>query len=497
MSVPTVPTVPGVPAVDVVVVNWNTGPHLRACLRSIAAADRSRLRVARIVVVDNASTDDSLDRLAAPGVPLHVVRNADNRGFAAACNQGARHGDSDLLLFLNPDTELYPGTLRAVAGFLGTPAARGVGILGGHMVDARGRPAISCSRFPTLRTFAAKATGLDRLAPGRFPPHHLTPAETSGSGPVDQVIGAFFLLRRGLFERLGGFDEGYFLYFEETDLARRARDAGLRSYHLRPALVHHVGQVSSRQLGGARLRHSLCSRTRYAVRHWPRAHARLLVLLTVTVELAARLARAALHADPAGVRDVLVGYGGYLRRLPVTLARARTDGTVPAPPAPRTPPSASSTPSSPATTPAPPPTSPSAPPDPKDPRHAHRRPLPRHPRPAAPDSTAQPVTAEPATREPLAEPAGGGPAPAPLTPAADDPRPPRPGPQGAGRDPVRGPAPPARPAPGPAGAAGAVRERAAGAVPAAADRAGGTGVHPLQGPHHAHRQHRPRGDGRP
>lgn len=494
MSGPAVPTDPALPAVDVVVVNWNTGPHLRACLRSLAAADRSRLRVARIVVVDNASTDDSLDRLAAPGIPLQVVRNADNRGFAAACNQGARHGDSDLLLFLNPDTELYPGTLRAVAGFLGSPAARGVGILGGHMVDADGRPAISSSRFPTLRTFAGKATGLDRLAPGRFPPHHLTPAETTGSGPVDQVIGAFFLLHRGLFERLGGFDEGYFLYFEETDLARRARDAGLRSYHLRPALVHHVGQVSSRQLGGARLRHSLCSRTRYAARHWPRGHARLLVLLTLTVELAARLARAALHADPGGVRDVLVGYGGYLRRLPATLARARTDGPVRTPPAPATPPGAPPTaPSPPRTTPSAPspPPAPSPLPDPKDPRHAHRRPLPRHPRPAVPDPTADPVTAEAG-----AEPAGGGPAPAPRTPPADDPRPPRPGPQGAGRDPLRGPAPPARPAPGPGGAAGAVRERAAGAVPAAADRGGGTGVHPLQGPHHAHRQHRTRGDGR-
>lgn len=426
MSVPTVPTVPGVPAVDVVVVNWNTGPHLRACLRSIAAADRSRLRVARIVVVDNASTDDSLDRLAAPGVPLHVVRNADNRGFAAACNQGARHGDSDLLLFLNPDTELYPGTLRAVAGFLGTPAARGVGILGGHMVDARGRPAISCSRFPTLRTFAAKATGLDRLAPGRFPPHHLTPAETSGSGPVDQVIGAFFLLRRGLFERLGGFDEGYFLYFEETDLARRARDAGLRSYHLRPALVHHVGQVSSRQLGGARLRHSLCSRTRYAVRHWPRAHARLLVLLTVTVELAARLARAALHADPAGCP----GRPRRLRRLPAPASRSPSPGPAPTAPSPH------------------------------PPRPGHRPPRPRRPlRLRPPPPRRRPAPPRPRTRRTpamrTADRSRGTPAPPhrtpPRNPSPRNPPPasPSPNPPVAAPHPPPSPLPPMTPAPSP------------------------------------------------
>lgn len=329
-----------VPAADIVIVNWNAGRHLQECLRSIVRCDRSLLRVARIVVVDNASTDSSMNELTSGDIPLDVVRNSRNRGFAAACNQGAARGHSDFLLFLNPDTELYPDTLRAVGGFLGTSAAEGVGICGGRMVDERGEPAISCSRFPNLRIFFGKMTGLDRLAPGLFPPHHLLPAETTASGPVDQVIGAFFLLRRSLFDQLDGFDERYFLYFEETDLALRARRRDRRSYYLHQARVHHIGQVSSAQLGGGRLYHSLCSRSRYAFRHWPRSHAWLLVALTLTVELAARLSRAVLRRSLSECRATLCGYRGYLRWLCTVAAHVlerrflQATRTTPTPPPP-------------------------------------------------------------------------------------------------------------------------------------------------------------------
>jgi len=300
------------PGVDIVIVNWNTGRCLDNCLRSIARTDQGRLRVERIVVVDNASTDGSLHGLATDGIPLDIVRNTGNRGFAAACNQGAARGTGELLLFLNPDTELFPDTLHAVGAFLASPTARTVGICGGRMFDAQGRPGISCSRFPTLRVFVGKTTGLDRLAPVLFPPHHLKPV---ASGTVDQVIGAFFLMRRTLFEALGGFDQRYFLYFEETDLALRARRRGQRSYYLHEARVRHIGGVSSARLGGGRLSHSLTSRTRYAFQHWSRPQAWLLVALTLTVEPATRLTRAALHRSATEARSVLVGYEGYLRWL--------------------------------------------------------------------------------------------------------------------------------------------------------------------------------------
>ncbi|WRZ94805.1 glycosyltransferase family 2 protein [Streptomyces sp. NBC_01007] len=304
-----------VPAADIVIVNWNAGRHLGECLRSIVRADRSRLRVARIVVVDNASTDGSLDGLATPGIPLDVVRNTRNVGFASGCNQGAALCDSGFLLFLNPDTELYPDALRVLGAFLRTPAAESYGIFGALMVDEEGRPRISCSRFPSLRIYVGKMTGLDRLMPSLFPPHHLRPGELPRSGPVDQVIGACFLVRRTLFDDLRGFDERYFLYLEEVDFALRARQVGRPSCHVHQARVYHAEEVSSSQLGAWRHYLMLCSRTRYAFLHWTKPRAWLLTALSLSLEPVARLVAAVLRGRPADVRATLAVHWQFLRWL--------------------------------------------------------------------------------------------------------------------------------------------------------------------------------------
>ncbi|MBC9727983.1 glycosyltransferase family 2 protein [Streptomyces sp. TRM68367] len=301
--------------VDVVIVNWNAGVHLHNCLRSIARADQSLLRVGEVVVVDNASSDGSAHDLQVPGLPLRVVRNPDNRGFAAACNQGAARCRSDFVLFLNPDTELYPDTLRITGEFLRTPGAQRFGIVGARMVDEHGRPRISVSRFPSPRTYVGGMTGLDRVAPALFPPHHLRPQDLPRSGPVDQVIGAFFLVRRPLFNELNGFDEGYFLYLEEVDFALRARRLGWPSYHLADARVYHAEAISSAQLGPWRHYLLLCSRTRYMLRHWSRPQAWSLAGLSLSVEPVARLVGAALRGQPLNVRATLAVQWAFLRWL--------------------------------------------------------------------------------------------------------------------------------------------------------------------------------------
>ncbi|MEU1852543.1 glycosyltransferase family 2 protein [Streptomyces sp. NPDC019990] len=317
------------PLVDVVIVNWNTGGHLRTCLRSLARADQSRLRVGEVVVVDNASSDGSAQDLRVTGLDLRVVRNAGNRGFASACNQGAALCRSDLVLFLNPDTELYPDTLRVTGEFLRTPGARRFGIFGARMVDARGRPRTSCSRLPSPRIYAGGMTGLDRLAPALFPPHHLRPEELSRSGEVDQVIGAFFLVRRPLFAELGGFDEDYFLYLEEVDFTLRARRLGWASYFNAEAWVYHAEAISSTQLGPWRHYLLLCSRTRYMFRHWPKRQAWLLTGLSLAVEPVARLVGAALHGQSPNVRATLAVQRAFLGWL----RRGRPPGPPPVPPA--------------------------------------------------------------------------------------------------------------------------------------------------------------------
>lgn len=295
-------------SVEVVIVNWNTGDHLRECLASLTESAQEGPVVSRVVVVDNASADDSLEGLDEIPLPLEVVRNSDNLGFAAACNQGAAGSSADYLLFLNPDTRLLPDTLARVTEFMdGDPASR-VGICGVQILGRDGRPDISCERFPSLRILFGKMTGLARLLPRIFPRHHLSPAELRRSGFVDQVIGAFYFVRRDLFTRLNGFDERYFIYFEEVDFALRARRAGSASYFLKDARAFHVGNVSSDQIPDVRLYHSLRSRLLFAYEHWPRAQARTLLLLTFAVELPARLIRAATHGRAGEVRSTASAY---------------------------------------------------------------------------------------------------------------------------------------------------------------------------------------------
>jgi GT2 family glycosyltransferase len=298
------------PAVDVVIVNWNTGDCLRACVESLAAST-GEFRFGRVVVVDNASSDGSAE-LPPSWLPVTVVRNEANRGFAAACNQGARLGSAPYLLLLNPDTTVAPDAVAAVVAFLESEVAASVGICGGSVSGPDGVPGISASRFPTLGNVAAGVVGLDRLLPRLFPPRHLAPAELAASRPVDQVIGAFFLVRRRLWNELGGLDERYFLYYEEVDFCLRARRLGWGAYLLADARLVHVANVSARRSGGLALSHSLRSRGRYAARHWTRPRAAALVALTVAVELPLRLVRAALRGG-AELRDVAGAAAAYLR----------------------------------------------------------------------------------------------------------------------------------------------------------------------------------------
>jgi N-acetylglucosaminyl-diphospho-decaprenol L-rhamnosyltransferase len=302
-------------SIHIVIVNWNTGNYLRECLRSIVVASRPGVTVERVTVVDNASSDDSAARLDDFPLPLEVIRNRRNVGFAAACNQAAAGSTAAFLLFLNPDTRLFPDTLAEVARFMDSQRAARIGICGVQIVGADGRPGISCARFPTLRVLFGKITGLDRLLPRAFPSHHLSPGETMRSRLVDQVIGAFFFVRRDLFTRLGGFDPRYFIYFEEVDFALRARQLGALTYFLREATAVHAGNISSDQVRDLRLYHSLRSRRLYASKHWARWQAVVLVGVTLSVELVARLASAAVRRSASEALATGAGYGRFVGDL--------------------------------------------------------------------------------------------------------------------------------------------------------------------------------------
>jgi GT2 family glycosyltransferase len=294
--------------VDVVTVNWNFGRQLAECLASLAATDRTRVTLGRVVVVDNASTDGSAEGLDHGDLPLEILTNPTNRGFAAACNQGARAGQSPYILFLNPDTRVQFDSLAAPLAWLESPNAADIGICGIQLVDADGRVARSCARFPTAGQLVAAAVGLDRLVPGAFPGFIMRDWDHQQSRRVDHVIGAFYLVRRSVFERLGGFDERYFVYLEDLDFSLRAREAGWHSYFLASARAFHRGGGASDQVRAERLVYLLRSRLHYARRHFSPARAAAVRAATLGVEPVVRVAAALGGGAPRQARDTIRAY---------------------------------------------------------------------------------------------------------------------------------------------------------------------------------------------
>lgn len=295
-------------ALDIVIVNWNAGPRLRECLASLVPAIAGVESGVRVVVVDNASTDGSLEGIEAFGLPLTVIRNPQNRGFAVACNQGAQRSRSRLLLFLNPDTRLDSRSLGAPITFLDAPDGADVGIVGIQLVDDQGRVAKSCSRFPTPRRLLARALGLDQVFPGFFPGMLMHEWDHASTRQVDQVMGAFLLVRRDVYRDLGGFDERFFVYFEDVDLCRRALDAGWKTIFVSEARAFHGGHGSSDQVRARRLFYSLRSRLLYMDKHFDLLGALSVAVATLVFEPLARIARAVSRGSAVEVRETLVGY---------------------------------------------------------------------------------------------------------------------------------------------------------------------------------------------
>jgi N-acetylglucosaminyl-diphospho-decaprenol L-rhamnosyltransferase len=274
----------GLPTLDIVIVDWNSGLQLSKCLESIATTRKDSYRLSRVVVVDNASVDGSAERLGDLSFQLVVIRNKTNRGFATACNQGAKGSDADYLLFLNPDTRLFEDSLDRPIAFMEHPSNRRVGIVGIQLVDDRGEIHRSCARFPKPRHFLSQMLGLDRLCARQFPSHFMATWNHRESRRVDHVMGAFYLIRRELFEKLKGFDQRFFVYLEDLDLSYRAYQAGWHSFYLAEVKAYHKGGGTSEQIKSIRLFYSLRSRISYSFKHFGLAPATSLTLGTLCLE---------------------------------------------------------------------------------------------------------------------------------------------------------------------------------------------------------------------
>lgn len=232
---------------SIVIVTRNTSALTCAAVLSVF---ESRDELAKqIVVVDNGSTDDTPARLPREFPVVSYVRSETNLGFARANNLGAKDSAAEFILLLNSDARLKTDSLAlAVAWLRAHPEC---GIAGVQLLNPDGSRQNSIANFPTLATELLNKSLLRRLFPRRFPgkeQHYDSPVE------VETVIGAFMLIRGDLWRALGGLDERYFFFFEETDFCLQVRRRGAKIFHLPQVEVwHEQGKSAKTVFVGARI----------------------------------------------------------------------------------------------------------------------------------------------------------------------------------------------------------------------------------------------------
>jgi N-acetylglucosaminyl-diphospho-decaprenol L-rhamnosyltransferase len=291
--------------VDVVVVSYNSAETLHACLEPLLG----RPEIA-VTVVDNASTDGSLDAIA--GLPVRAIEAGRNGGFAFGCNLGMAAGSAPSVLFLNPDARIEPRDVDRLLAIL--DAEPDVALVGPRLIDGEGELIPSIRRWQRASSIWAQALFLHRLFPraGWANEINRLPQAYDHVAYPEWISGACMLGRRPALEAVGGFDESFFLYCEDMDLCARLVAAGRRVRYEPSATVQHIGGHSAPRCG--LLAVLADSRIRFARKHSSRRWA--------------ALQRAGIAVDAATHSLVGLRRPGYARGHAAALAVAAGPRTV-------------------------------------------------------------------------------------------------------------------------------------------------------------------------
>ncbi|MGA9351106.1 MAG: glycosyltransferase family 2 protein [Anaerolineae bacterium] len=255
------------PLTSVVIVTYEGLRYLEGCLHSVF---REAGQDCEVIVVDNGSTDGSPDLIEKRFPEVTLVRNSENRGFAAACNQGAEMAAGRVLVFLNQDTRVEPGWLLVLVRRLNE----------GGSVGLTTSKVLLMSQ-PDRIHLCGQAVHYTGLVFGRG---FLSPASDMATPQeVGAVAGTSFALRREVWEELGGFDETFYMYYEETDLSWRAQLAGYKCFYVPDSVVYHDYRPC--RSNPSRLYYSMCNRYITLLKNWRGPTLILLVPALLLAEL--------------------------------------------------------------------------------------------------------------------------------------------------------------------------------------------------------------------
>jgi GT2 family glycosyltransferase len=254
-----------VKTIAVCIINYNTSDLLRECLHSILVQN-----VDEILVVDNASADCSVEMMKAefPSIPLMAL--GKNLGFGAASNRGVKACCSEQIVLLNADTRMKTGSVQALRNYLEDhPQAA---VIGPRILNPDSTLQTSCFHFPTPLHIFLYISGLYQWIP-RLPvlkQRTLQKMTSESARPVPWILGAALAFRRETFEALGGFDENFFMYFEEVDLCYRLFSQGKQIHFVPEAEIIHLGGGSTTQTRASSYIQFFASLARFYRKHYSR-----------------------------------------------------------------------------------------------------------------------------------------------------------------------------------------------------------------------------------
>jgi GT2 family glycosyltransferase len=234
--------------VSFIIVSWNVCDLLRGCQRSIIRETEACQQTTETIVVDNASSDGSVEMLRQEFPQVKVIANSKNVGFTRANNQALAVAQGRYLFLLNPDTELRPDALRSLIDFMEGHSR--AGLVGPRLFYGDGSPQSSRRRFPTLATAFFESTKLQQWFPrNRILTHYyMLDTRDDETQPVDWINGSAMFVRRDVYDQIGGLDEQFFMYSEELDWCYRARQSGWQIFYLPSAEITHYEGKSSEQV---------------------------------------------------------------------------------------------------------------------------------------------------------------------------------------------------------------------------------------------------------
>jgi GT2 family glycosyltransferase len=250
---------------SVVIVSWNVRRDVSACLRSLQ--EHPARAESEIIVVDNASTDGTVESLRQSFPHVTVVANRENRGFAAANNQALAVAQGRHVLFLNPDTVVHPHALDTLVEFL--DGHDDVGACSPQLRNEDGTIQPSLRRFPTFPGILHQSTIFrhTRLFCRQYDHYMMKDFDGRTQVDVDICMGAALMVRRSALDRIGTMDERFFMYYEEADLCYRLKQAGWRIVFVPDAVITHLGGQSSSQVPVAMRLMMLTSLLQYFRKH--------------------------------------------------------------------------------------------------------------------------------------------------------------------------------------------------------------------------------------